>query len=395
MALAIALAIGGIAQNRSADQNPGPIHRPPTNPHETQTATSTTTRPIIYTDDAFSSRCDAPFAAYDKPGLTFCVGTLHVGEREVEIDQALGMDRGWPMAVTDAGAVYPNFDVHSDSAWGSVWFTDGGAPQQIAKQVCSGVSTGSTGSLAVWVDCTAGARGDLVVFDTGTGSEVARLPIPGCRTAETKSAGGRRAVEGCGAGGVVAGQVYFARAGYDGNSNPPAPRLLRLDIATGDVVPATPQMYARDLSSDPRTLVVGDSWRTGSRESGVDFAAIGTRLVPMRQAFASASNEYVPRRTRAFDASSGKPVRLRLPSGYHLGPPPLFPGDNSSPVKHFTLFEWLDDDTVALAQTGDNSHMGDIITCRLSTGACQLVATAPPSSGPHSQYRLVAGQSLP
>jgi hypothetical protein len=73
----------------------------------------------------------------------------------------------------------------------------------------------------------------------------------------------------------------------------------------------------------------------------------------------------------------------------------LFPGDNPGAVKHFTLFEWLNDDTVALAQTGDNNHMGDIITCRLPTGACRLVATAPPSDGPPYQYRLVAGQSLP
>jgi hypothetical protein len=54
------------------------------------------------------------------------------------------------------------------------------------------------------------------------------------------------------------------------------------------------------------------------------------------------------------------------------------------------LFEWLDDDTVALAQVGDNNHMGDIITCRLSDGACHFVAKAPPS-----QARLVVGQSLP
>ena len=31
-----------------------------------------------------------------------------MGDREVEIDQALGTDRGWPMLVTDTGVVYPN-----------------------------------------------------------------------------------------------------------------------------------------------------------------------------------------------------------------------------------------------------------------------------------------------
>lgn len=51
-----------------------------------------------------------------------------MGDREVEIDQALDMDRGWPMAVTDSGAVYPNTD-GQEGAWSSVWFTDGGRPE--------------------------------------------------------------------------------------------------------------------------------------------------------------------------------------------------------------------------------------------------------------------------
>jgi hypothetical protein len=59
------------------------------------------------------------------------------------------------------------------------------------------------------------------------------------------------------------------------------------------------------------------------------------------------------------------------------------------------LFEWLDDDTVALAQVGDNNHMGDIITCHLSDGACRFVAEAASSDGSPDRIRLVAGQSLP
>ena len=165
-------------------------------------------------------------------------------------------------------------------------------------------------------------------------------------------------------------------------------RLLRLDLVTGDVVPATRQMWARDLRSDPRALVVGDSWRTGAHEKGMDFVVVGSRLVPA--AFDAASNETVPTQARVFDAATGRPVQLRLPAGYHPGPPPIYPGDSASSVRQFSLFEWLDDDTVALAQVGDNYSMGDIITCRLSDGACHLVAKAPPSAG-----RLVVGQSLP
>lgn len=203
--------------------------------------------------------------------------------------------------------------------------------------------------------------------------------------------GGRYQVQGCGAGVADAEHVYFAKAGYDQSSNPPAPRLLRLHVATGVVIPATPQVYARDLRADPRALMVGDSWRTGARETEGDFAVVGSLLVPA--AFDSASNHWVPTRAHAFDADTGQPVQLRLPAGYRPGPPPSVPLDGpAGSVRHFGLFEWLDDDTVALAQVGDNNHMGDIITCRLSEGACHVVVEAPPSP---DQARLVVGQSLP
>ena len=56
----------------------------------------------------------------------------------------------------------------------------------------------------------------------------------------------------------------------------------------------------------------------------------------------------------------------------------------------FTVFEWLDDDTLALMQGGNNS-VGDIITCHLSDGSCDLaVKGAPPD-----KYRMVAGGALP
>ena len=63
----------------------------------------------------------------------------------------------------------------------SVWFTDGGRPQQIAQQGCAdtsgdwrGLATGSSGPLVAWFDCSPASRGDLVVYDTGLRQEVAR-----------------------------------------------------------------------------------------------------------------------------------------------------------------------------------------------------------------------------
>jgi hypothetical protein len=353
VALAIALAIGGTTWMRSAEKQ-GPIDRPPKHPHQTQTIT----RPIVYSDDVLSDRC--------RGNPIGCIGTLHVGDREVRIDQALWTVRGWSVGLTDAGVVYAQHD-------GSVWFTDGGSPRRIAKQTCAGTSpnnqdglaTGDSGPWAAWFDCTPAHRGDLVVFDTSSGQEVARAPIPSCRSAALP----------CTLDGIIGEHVYIED------------NLRRLDVTTGKVVAATPQMYEEDLRSHPRAFILGDSWSTGTPTGGVDFDVVGSRLVPT-----DPQPGPEPRRTRAFDIATGQPVQFRLPSGYHSHPTPTFHGnDVSGYVNMFTTFEWLDDDTVALTQEGEELPSRDIITCRLSDGRCHLAVKA----GTPDEWRMVIGEALP
>lgn len=355
--IGIAVATGSTGE----DRDHGPI------PPATETP-STTTRPIVYADDIAWGGGDANW--------NLRVRTIHVGDREVRIDQTLFTVRGWPLGVTDAGVVYAKTD-------GSIWLTDGGQPRQIAAQTCAGthpdpvdyagLTTASTGTWAAWFDCTPGQRGDLVVFDTGTGHEVARRPIPSCRLATN---------QGCWLDGMIGKLVYFTRNYSPGNDRPSRFRAYTFDVATGQVVAASAQKYTDNLRNDPRALVVGDSWRTGTRMTSLDFDVVGSRLVPT-----DPQPGPQPRRTRAFDIATGQPVRFRLPAGYHPGPPPLSVGDDPGGVRRFTLFEWLDDDTVALAQLGDSNLTGDIITWRLSDGACHFVAKAPPPD----QLRLLAG----
>ena len=71
-------------------------------------------------------------------------------------------------------------------------------------------------------------------------------------------------------------------------------------------------------------------------------------------------------------------MHLRLPPGYH---------PNGA---RFAIFEWLDDDTVALTP-GHNLESADIVTCRLSDGRCQLAVKA----GPDDTMRLMPTDSLP
>lgn len=351
--VALVLGITFLTGSTGVNKNTGPLH-----PAQSDTPTTSTTRKIVYSDDV-------EFLASPSAALLH-VGTIHVGDREVDIDQTLHTVQTWALQVTDAGVVYAKDDQ-------SMWFTDGGSPRRIAEQACvgtaqaSGFATGNVGPWAVWFDCTPGSRGDLVVFDTSAGHEVARHPIPSCRVTELVRFGlGYK----CAPGDVVGEHVYFDRNGRD----------FVFDVPSDQVIPANPRMYADDLRTHSRALVIGDSWQTGFLTDGetLGFSVEGSRLVPLVRAH----SEEVP--SRAFDAATGQPVRLRLPGGYHRDPEAGGAG--------FVLIQWLDDDTIALSQ-GIYSSVGDIITCHLSDGRCHLAVRAE-SLKPHL-YRIVAGGSLP
>ena len=76
---------------------------------------------------------------------------------------------------------------------------------------------------------------------------------------------------------------------------------------------------------------------------------------------------------------------MHLPRGYPAHHDALGRGD-------FSLFEWIDDNTVALVGPSgwdDTPGYGDILTCRLSDGNCEL---AVPGDGP---VRVVPEIGLP
>jgi hypothetical protein len=86
------------------------------------------------------------------------------------------------------------------------------------------------------------------------------------------------------------------------------------------------------------------------------------------------------RLTSAYDTATRQPVQFQLPPGYQ-------PGDGAD----YGLFEWLDDDTVALEGDSSGRHDQDILTCRLSTGRCELTV---PSLGRNRAYRVVQNENL-
>jgi hypothetical protein len=130
-------------------------------------------------------------------------------------------------------------------------------------------------------------------------------------------------------------------------------------------------------------LVIGDDRRTGLRTTGIgqDFRVVGSRLVPVLDVDGESS---LARTT--FITTSSDAVQLRLPSGYRAAR-----SDSADDPPYFTLFEWVDDDTVALARGNTRTHYGDILVCHLPEGRCDVAVEAPQGDA----IRLVVGGHLP
>jgi hypothetical protein len=371
-ALALAFAISGGAGNRSAEQKPTDSTTHPTTPAPTLTTVQparapTTGRPIVYSDIEVT------------PGTgKFSGDSIHVGDRLVDTGS------GWvKMDATDDGVVYTTGGYEDD---GRVWFTDGGAPDRIGTHACvaphgagNTVVTANTGSLAAWLDCTRAKRPDLVVYDTRSTREVVREPMTECIAGNGLGPGDFRAGLGaCTVDALIGDHVYFTWWVVRS-------RAFQFDMATNRVMevrraknigdglfPFTydekPQAYLDDIRSHPRGLVIGTSWESGQPMNRTEFFVVGQRLTAGPG-------------VRAFDTATHRPVRLHVPSGYQG-------------AASFALFEWLDDDSVALIGPtgwGEDAEpgYGDILACRLSDGHCDLVA---PGRGP---VRLAANGTVP
>jgi hypothetical protein len=291
--------------------------------------------------------------------------TVHFGDRLVEIGSGFVH-----MDVTDGGFIY--------TANGNAWFSDGGTPEQIGSHLCSatpngefvhyanrGVMSANTGSLAAWFECTRAAWATLVVYDTTSRRAVARQQLDVCGN-------GPSLADSCELFGLTSGQVYFNAGIYAGYPRPE----YRFDVTTGHLSATTRKAYAADIRSHPRGLVFGDTWQTGTATDGIGafFRVVGSRLVPW---WRLPNGEQVL--TKAFDTATGQAVRLGLPAGY--------PAHNGA---GFSLFEWLDADTVALSGAG-RGHSADILTCHLSDGRCALAVKGHQTH----QYRILPHLPLP
>ncbi len=356
-ALAIAVAVAAGILGGGSGSRPSPAPQP--RPDE---PAAVSTRPLTYADGLWPTR------------------RIHYGDRVIDTRLDLTDYDFTQMDLTDDGVVVTTTD-------GRIWLADTGSVEQIGDSgVTHGflslvdVSTGNAGSLAAWVDVRRAPT--LVVYDTSSRREVARKP---CNPSY------------CQVEWVGTDVVYFE------NRRPPGEPLRRLDVASGRVTTASEQEYAAELAGQPRNLVVGDSFDTGEALDGIDvvFVREGSRLVAMPWLNGGARGL-----TTAFD-TSGAPIRLRVPDGY-------------DGARSFTVFQWLDDDRLAMmAGAGgmgfvpgadpddpeDNDGYGDVMVCRISTGLCRLALPGPqldeqaaveePFDIPPSQLRIVPDFGTP
>ncbi len=288
--------------------------------------------------------------------------TVHVGDSVVRTgDGFVHMD------MTDDGVVYTSAD--------RVWFTDGAATTPIGAHPCSydthfwvgprvAVSA-NAGPLVAWFDCSQPARPSLVVFDTSSMLETVRRPMPSCSLV-----GGW-----CLFDAFIGDHIYFSSGSTRGADH------LMFNVTTARTSTATHTSYGGDVRSHPRGLVLGGSVQSGEPTSGIGlaFRADGSRLVPRAAAHSPSQPPGI------FDTTTGHLAQLRVPVGY-----------DAHGAADLTLFQWLDDDTVALMVGGGRwpggPHYGDVLTCRLSSGHCVLAVRAP---GDPSTVRIVPHITLP
>ena len=328
-AVVVVMILGGVLVGGVDQRSSGPVDRP--GRHDSPKAAAI--RKIVYADG-------------------FVGRQIHFGDRAVRTGVTFAH-----IDLTDDGFVYTTGGYLGGR---QLWFSDGGAPEQVAAHVCrdghgsgDAVRSANAGSLVAWFECARSTAQTLVVLDTGTGREVVRQQLPACPWTGFAT---------CTLDHVIGEHVYFTNTFYrHGGTGRVAFRQLVFDLGTGRTDAATPQSYPEDVTTHSRGLVVGDTWPDGEATDGVgqEFAVVGSNLVPRVRR----SNGEEPL-TAAFETVTRREARLQVPPGYHR-------------ADGFTLFEWLDDDTVALVARGDGGwpsdrSYGDILTCRVSAGHCDL-----------------------
>jgi hypothetical protein len=302
--------------------------------------------------------------------LTYADGTtLHYGDRAITLDEAPSS-----IEVTDFGVAYTTAD-------GGVWFTDGEKAEQIGTTDLTSVTAWladslvgqATGPDVEWFEDDGSGGVDVVVYDTRTRAEVGRVPTGVARDCEGECAE---------IYGFHDNRLYWTdQPCHDCMGFPPT----KQDESKGDVTPTTRQT---DVTSGEEVVLSSPEFRAVVRG--------WPRVIELRQGNGEPMDE------TSDDYLIGEGIGLQIggwPQVEVYGPAPgelvrfvvatdepvQFRGSGRLPTEDdFRLVQWLDDDSVALAQYRFNRDFTRVrysllVVCHFSGHTCEVAAPAPDS----------------
>jgi hypothetical protein len=299
----------------------------------------------------------APVTPPTSRQLTYADGsTIHYGDRTVEADGPVV-----ELDVTDYGVAFRTDD-------GRIWFSDGSTTDRLGTLGETGpgyhdqwpltshpgwMLSSNAGSRLVWFEFRSPGAPEVVVYDTGSGRELARDTVA--------LAPGHTAVP-------AELSEHFVYWFKDPNPDkmPEEQSQVRYDPATGEQSRITEPELLRDLDSDAAVRSVrlkGDGrWETAP--SGFHYSdGMTLQMGSLRQETAGV-NGVAPMGPGDMVAEDVTGRR------FAFEPPP----DYTDKGGVSWLVQWLDDQTVVLVSPLRDRT--DLIACHLDTGRCDVAASA-------------------
>jgi hypothetical protein len=291
--------------------------------------------------------------------LTYADGsTIYYGNKTVEADAPVV-----ELDVTDDGVGFRTRD-------GQISFTDGSTIDPLGTLGETGPGYGdpwplmsvpgwmlsaNSGSRLVWFEFPTPGEPEVVVYDTSTKQEVARVAV--------QLGPGHTAVPGS-----VSGNYVYWFKDPDSGALPEDQIQVRYDPTTGEQTRITETELLQDLDSEAavRSVRLKEDGRADS--SGQFHYSDGMRLqmgVDLKKDVAGLDGvaPVGPGDMKAVDVH-GRPFAFE--------PPPSTTNEKTGVA---WLVQWLDNQTVVVLTPLPQST--DLIACHLDTGTCEVAATAP------------------
>jgi hypothetical protein len=302
----------------------------------------------------------APVTPPTSRPLTYADGnTIHYGDDTIEAERPVV-----ELDLTDYGVGFRTDD-------GRVWFSDGSTPEKLGELGTTGPGYGdntwpltshpgwmlssNAGSRLVWFEFPSPGEPEVVVYDTGSGREVARDTValePG-HTAVPAELSERF--------------VYWFK---DPNSDkmPEEQTQVRYDPATGEQSRTTEPDLLSDLDSDAAVRSVrlkGDGrWETAPHGFHYSDGMSLQMGLDLRKGISGVDG--------VAPVGPGDMVAEDVSEKPFVFEPPVDYTDKSGIA---WLVQWLDDETVIVLSPLRQST--DLIACHLETKMCEVAASAP------------------